>query len=156
MLDLPQRFHPGFRKAWPWLDDFQTPALLLAVVEAIESAPTKSANKKLRDVLFEEGELVADLLAEADPETVRNLTRLIMASGAIEGLDRRSLMARIVKEHPFVQEFLISKTVKEQPLIVSWGSYRKRQAELEDIVKKFRRTARKSAWPAVTGFAREF
>src|SRR5476651_2590522 len=45
-------------------------------------------------------------------------------------------MARIVKEHPFVQEFLISKTVKEQPLIVSWGSYRKRQAELEDIVKK--------------------
>ena len=127
---------PSSRKACPWLEDFQTPALLLAVVEAIESAPTKSANKKLRDVLFEEGELVADLLAEADPETVRKLTRLIMSSSAIEELDRRSLMARIVKEHPFVQEFLISKTVKEQPLIVSWGSYRKRQAELEDIVKK--------------------
>ena len=127
---------PSSRKTSPWLEDFQTPALLLAVVEAIESAPTKSANKKLRDVLFEEGDLVADLLAEADTETVRKLTRLIMSSSAIEELDRRSLMARIVKEHPFVQEFLISKTVKEQPLIVSWGSYRKRQAELEDIVKK--------------------
>jgi transcription elongation GreA/GreB family factor len=127
---------PASRKAWPWLDDFQTPALLLAVVEAIESAPTKSANKKLRDVLFEEGELVADLLAEADPATVRNLTRLILASGAIEELDRRSLMARIVKEHPFVKESLVSKTVKEQPIIVSWASYHKRMAELEDIVQK--------------------
>ncbi|HXI84233.1 MAG TPA: GreA/GreB family elongation factor [Verrucomicrobiae bacterium] len=127
---------PASRKAWPWLDDFQTPELLLAVVEAIESAPTKSANKKLRDVLFEEGELVADLLAAADTETVRNLTRLILSSGAIEELDRRSLMARIVKEHPFVQEFLISKTVKEQPIVVSWASYHKRMAELEDIVQK--------------------
>ncbi len=127
---------PSSRKAWPWLDDFQTPALLLAVVEAIEAAPTKSANKKLRDVLFEEGELVADLLAEADPETVRKLTRLIMSSSAIEELDRRSLMARVVKEHPFVQEFLVTKTVKEQPLIVSWGSYNKRRAELDDIVQK--------------------
>ena len=127
---------PASRKAYPWLDSFQTPALLLAVVEAIESAPTKSANKKLRDVLFEEGELVADLLAEADTETVRNLTRLILSSGAIEELDRRSLMARIVKEHPFVKESLVSKTVKEQPIIVSWASYHKRMAELEDIVKK--------------------
>ena len=127
---------PSSRKAYPWLDAFQAPDLLLAIVEAIESAPTKSANKKLRDVLFEEGDLVADLLAEADTETVRKLTRLIMSSSAIEELDRRSFMARIVKEHPFVQEFLISKTVKEQPLIVSWGSYRKRQAELDDIVKK--------------------
>src|SRR6266404_1136301 len=127
---------PASRKAWPWLEDFQTPALLLAVVEAIESAPTKSANKKLRDVLFEEGELVADLLAEADTETVRNLTRLILASGAIEELDRRSLMARIVKEHPFVKESLVAKTVKEQPIIVSWASYHKRMAELEDIVQK--------------------
>jgi len=127
---------PSSRKSYPWLDDFQTPALLLAVVEAIESAPTKSANKKLRDVLFEEGELVADLLAEANTETVRNLTRLILASGAIEELDRRSLMARIVKEHPFVKESLVSKTVKEQPIIVSWASYHKRMAELEDIVQK--------------------
>jgi transcription elongation GreA/GreB family factor len=127
---------PASRKAYPWLDAFQTPALLLAVLEAIESAPTKSANKKLRDVLFEEGELVADLLAAADTETVRNLTRLILASGAIEELDRRSLMARIVKEHPFVKESLVSKTVKEQPIIVSWASYYKRMAELEDIVQK--------------------
>ncbi|HUJ72719.1 MAG TPA: GreA/GreB family elongation factor [Verrucomicrobiae bacterium] len=127
---------PASRQAYPWLDALQTPSLLLAVVEGIEFAPNKSASKKLRDVLFHEGELVADLLSAAAPETVRNLARLILSSSAFDELDRRSLMARIVKEHPFVQEFLVSKTVKEQPLIVSWASYRKRQAELEDLVQK--------------------
>jgi len=127
---------PASRRTYPWLDALQTPSLLLAVVEGIEFAPNKSASKKLRDVLFHEGELVADLLSAASPETVRNLARLILSSSAFDELDRRSLMARIVKEHPFVQEFLVSKTTKEQPLIVSWASYRKRQAELEDLVQK--------------------
>lgn len=126
---------PASRKAYPWLDALQTPAFLLAAIDAIDTAPAKSA-RKLHDVLFEEEELVADLLSSADTETVRNLTRLILSSSAFEELDRRSLMARIVKEHPFVQEFLVSKTVKEQPLKVSWASYHKRQAELEDIVQK--------------------
>ena len=127
---------PASRKAHPWLDAFQTPSLLLAVVEGIESAPNKTASKKLRDVLFVEGELVADLVANADTQTVRNLARLILSSSVFDELDRRSLMARIVKEHPFVQEFLVSKTVKEQPLIVSWASYNKRKTELENIVQK--------------------
>jgi transcription elongation GreA/GreB family factor len=127
---------PASRKAHPWLDAFQTPSLLLAVLEGIESAPNKTASKKLRDVLFVEGELVADLINNADTQAVRTLTRLILSSSVFEELDRRSLMARIVKEHPFVQEFLVSKTVKEQSLIVSWASYNKRKAELEDIVQK--------------------
>jgi len=127
---------PASRKAHPWLDALQTPSLLLAVLEGIESAPNKSVTKKLRDILFEDGELVADLVSNANTETVRNLARLILSSSAFEELDRRSLMARIVKEHPFVREFLVSKSVKKQLLIVSWASYRKRQTELEDIVQK--------------------
>ncbi|MGA2603680.1 MAG: GreA/GreB family elongation factor [Verrucomicrobiia bacterium] len=127
---------PASRKAHPWLDALQTPALLFAVIESIESAPNKSVSKKLRDVLFGEEELVADLLVQADTETVRKITRLILSSSAFEELDRRSLVARVVKVHPFVQEFLVTKTVKEQPLIVSWGSYNKRRAELDDIIQK--------------------
>ncbi|MGD1018049.1 MAG: GreA/GreB family elongation factor [Verrucomicrobiia bacterium] len=127
---------PASRKAYPWLDGLQTPALLFAVIESIESAPNKSVSKKLRDVLFGEEELVPDLLVEADTETVRKIARLILSTSAFEELDRRSLLARVVKEHPFVQEFLVTKTVKEQPLIVSWGSYNKRRAELDDIIQK--------------------
>ncbi len=127
---------PASRKVHPWLDGLQTPALLFAVIESIESAPNKSVSKKLRDVLFGEEELMADLLVEADTETVRKIARLILSTSAFEELDRRSLLARVVKEHPFVQEFLVTKTVKEQPLIVSWGSYNKRRAELDDIIQK--------------------
>jgi transcription elongation GreA/GreB family factor len=126
---------PASRKAWPWLDALQTPALLFAVLNSIESAPSKSVSKKLRDVLFTE-ELVTDLLLQADTETVRKIARLILSMSAFEELDRRSLLARIVKEYAFVQEFLVTQTVKEQPLIVSWNSYNKRRAELDDIVQK--------------------
>jgi transcription elongation GreA/GreB family factor len=124
------------RKANPWLDAFRTPALLLAVLEAIESAPNRTANKGLRDILFEEGELVTELLAGADPETVRTLVRMILSSTVFDELDRRSLMARIIKEHTFAQEFLVTTSVKEQPLIVSQASYDRRKAELEDIIQK--------------------
>ncbi|HUI08077.1 MAG TPA: GreA/GreB family elongation factor [Verrucomicrobiae bacterium] len=127
---------PVSRKAQPWLDALQTPSLLLAVLEAIESAPNRTANKKLRDILFEEGELVGDLLSGADPETVRTLVRQIFSSTVFDELDRRSLMARIIKEHPFAQEFLVTTSVKEQPLIVSRASYERRKAELEEIIQK--------------------
>jgi transcription elongation GreA/GreB family factor len=127
---------PASRKANPWLDAFQTPSLLLAVLEGIESAPNKTANKKLRDILFEDGELVAELLAGAAPETVRTLVRLILSSTVFDELDRRSLMARIIKEHTFAQEYLVTTSVKEQPLIVSQASYDRRKAELEDIIQK--------------------
>jgi transcription elongation GreA/GreB family factor/transcription elongation factor GreA-like protein len=124
------------RKANPWLDAFRTPSLLLAVLEGIESAPNKTANKKLRDILFEDGELVAELLAGADTESVRTLVRLILSSTVFDELDRRSLMARIIKEHTFAQEYLVTTSVKEQPLIVSHASYDRRKAELEDIIQK--------------------
>jgi transcription elongation factor GreA-like protein/transcription elongation GreA/GreB family factor len=127
---------PASRKAWPWLDSLQAPALLVAVLNSIESAPNRSVSKKLRDVLFAEGELVADLLLQADTETVRKIARLILSMSAFEELDRRSLLARVVKEYPFVQEFLVTQTVKEQPLIVSWNSYNKRHAEFDDIIQK--------------------
>jgi transcription elongation GreA/GreB family factor len=80
--------------------------------------------------------MVADLLAGAPPETVRALVRQIFSSTVFDELDRRSLMARIVKEHPFVQESLVSKTVKEQPVIVSRASYERRKTELEEIIQK--------------------
>jgi len=59
-----------------------------------------------------------------------------MASPAFDELERRSLMGRLIKDFPFVREFVVTKTVKEQPLIVSWASYHKRQAELDDIIQK--------------------
>ncbi|MEI8314932.1 MAG: GreA/GreB family elongation factor [Verrucomicrobiota bacterium] len=123
------------RTAQAWLQPVCTPAMLLAMLTAVEDGGAK-ATKRLRDLLHSEEELIPELLSNADTETVRDIARRILNSPAFEELDRRSLMARVVKDFPFVQEFLITKTVKEAPLIVSWASLHKRRAELDEIVSK--------------------
>ena len=106
-----------------------------AVFSALESGSGKST-RRLHDLLIDDPSLLVDLLANADTETVRNIARQIMTGQIFEELDRRSLMARLIKEFPFVQELVATKTVKEQPLVVSWASYHKRQGELEELIKK--------------------
>ena len=118
----------------PWLETLPRPAVLLAVLEAV-GASGKSA-KRLHKLLLDDETLVTELLVGADIDTVRNVARRILGSAAFEELDRRSLMARIVKEYAFVQDLLATKSVQEQPLIVSWASYHRRQAELDDIAQK--------------------
>jgi transcription elongation GreA/GreB family factor/transcription elongation factor GreA-like protein len=118
-----------------WVQPLLGTSLVLAVVSALESGSGKST-KKLHDLLLDDTSLLAELLANADTDTVRGIARQLMASPAFDELDRRSLMGRLIKEFPFVQEFVITKTVKEQPPIVSWASYHKRQAELDDIIQK--------------------
>ncbi len=123
-------------KATDWADAIPRHALLVAVLNAIENSASRSPTKRLRDLLFNDEALIAELLAESSDEMIRDFSRQLLASTAFEELDRRSLMARIVKEHSFVQELLVTKVVKEQPLIVSHASYEKRRAELEEIISK--------------------
>ncbi|NQU11668.1 GreA/GreB family elongation factor [bacterium] len=124
----------GARPAW--LDRLPPHVVLRSLLASIEDAPTRSASKRLRDLLLNDDVLLTDLLAQAATDTVRDIARQILASHTFEELDRRSLMARLVKEFPFVQELLVSTTTKEQPLIVSWSSYNRRQIELEEIIQK--------------------
>ena len=123
------------RDTYPWLQPMGTPAMLLAMITAVEDGGAK-ATKRLRDLFHSEEELIPELLANADTETVRDIARRILNSPAFEELDRRSLMARVVKDFPFVHGFLVTKTVKEAPLTVSWASLNKRRAELEELVNK--------------------
>jgi transcription elongation GreA/GreB family factor len=101
----------------------------------METSPAKSA-AKLYDLLLKDETLLVDLLANAPTDAIRDVARQLLGTPAFEELDRRSLMARLVKEFPFVQEFLVSRTAKEQPFIVSWTSLRRRQAELDDLIQK--------------------
>src|SRR5207249_12329372 len=87
-----------------WLHPLQNARLLQAVLDSMESAPTKAKNK-LRDALFDDETLLVDLIADAPTDLVRGIARQLLASPALDELDRRSLMARLVKEFPFVQEF---------------------------------------------------
>lgn len=119
-----------------WLESLPPHAVLAAILNALDLADTRGETKKLRDLLTANETLLPDLLAQASPEVIRDLSRQLLASGGFEELDRRSLMARVVKEYPFVQTLLVTRAVKEQPLIVSRASLERRQAELDDLIQK--------------------
>ncbi len=110
--------------------------VLAAILNALDLADSRGATKKLRDLLTANETLLTDLLAQASPDTIRDLSRQLLNSSGLDELDRRSLLARIVKEYPFVQELLVTRTVKEQPLIVSRASLDRRRAELDDLIQK--------------------
>jgi transcription elongation GreA/GreB family factor len=118
-----------------WLRALPGNVLIQAVIASMETSPAKSA-AKLYDLLLKDETLLVDLLANAPTDAIRDVARQLLGTPAFEELDRRSLMARLVKEFPFVQEFLVSRTAKEQPFIVSWTSLRRRQAELDDLIQK--------------------
>ncbi len=117
-----------------WLQSFKGPMLILAIFASVEDAG--KSPKKLRELLLADNTLLVDLLSKADANTVKEIAGKLMASPAFDELDRRSLMARLIKEFPFVQELVVTKTVREQPLVVSWASYNKRKAELDEIIQK--------------------
>ncbi len=123
------------RSTTPWLQSLSGASLIQAILSAMETANARSAGK-LYDLLLKDETLLVDLLANEPTETIRDIARRLLASPAFEELDRRLLMARLVKEFPFVQEFLVTRTAKPQPLIVSWPSLRRRQAELDDLIQK--------------------
>ena len=118
-----------------WLQPLPGAVLVQSVISSMENSPAKTA-AKLYDLLLKDETLLVDLLANAPTDAVRDVARRLLGTPAFEELDRRSLMARIVKEFPFVHEFLVTRTTKEQPLIVSWTSLRRRQAELDDLIQK--------------------
>lgn len=119
-----------------WTETMARPALLAALLKAIETAENRTASKRLRDALLGDESLITELLAAASPDVIRDHARQLLASTAFEELDRRLLLARLVKEFPFVQELLVTRTIREQPLIVSRASFEKRRQELEDLVQK--------------------
>lgn len=119
-----------------WLDSLPRPVLLNAVFNTLDLAASRGATKKLRDLVLTDETLLTELLTGASADTIRDFGRQLLSSTAFEELDRRSLMARVVKEFPFLQELLVTKTTREQPLIVSRASYDKRRAELDELITK--------------------
>ena len=70
---------------------------------------------------------------------VRDITRAILLSPVFEELDKRSLLAAIIKLYPEVQAMVVGTDKGSAPdakIIVSWSSLKRRQAELEELVTK--------------------
>ncbi len=99
---------------------------------------------RIQDMLLTDQQLIADLLAGTHIHGVRDLTRKIMFTPALDDLSKRSLLARIIKLYPEMHAVVTGEGTpnggdagaSSEKLIVSWESLEKRKLELEELVNK--------------------
>jgi transcription elongation GreA/GreB family factor len=117
------------------------PHLFMAILSVLEKDQFSEIKKgtKLYEFVLGDKPLIAAILKDARVPDVRDITRAILLSPVFEELDKRSLLAAIIKLYPEVQAMVVGTDKTAAPeagLIVSWPSLKRRQAEFEDIVTK--------------------
>ncbi len=114
------------------------PGLLIAILITLENDRLGEGGRRssrLHDLLLDDKKLFQDLLVEADRPTVRDIMRRLLLSPAFDDLNRRSLLARIIKLHPEMQNMVRSDSeVRQEALTVSWASLERRKREYDDLI----------------------
>jgi transcription elongation GreA/GreB family factor len=114
----------------------------LALTEAIErtfSASGSTRGNKALDVLVDDRDLIPDLLRPLPESEVRAFVKRLLNTPAIDDLTRRSLLARAIKTHEFVQEMVSGgepAAPREERLLVTAASLQRKREELDDIVQR--------------------
>ena len=121
-----------------------TPETFGAMLSAIEreTSDEKRASK-MRDFLLTDAKFFDLITSGVDVEVVQDVVRAIQMSTCFEGMDKRSVLGKIVKAHPEIQSFITqgdkdkneSKPV-DSSLIVSWDSLERKKNDLEELMQK--------------------
>jgi len=110
-----------------------------AIVGALEDDYIAGGPKRtgrLSDAFTEDLGLLPEMVGDADTDEVRLFAKRIITTSVFDELTRRSLMGRIIKTRPEMQELMDEGAKVEQTaLVVSWESMERRKLELEDLVK---------------------
>ena len=94
-------------------------------------------SNRLREYILDDQELLGELTASADIEVIKDLTRALQLSTVFDDMDKRSLLARLVKAHPAVQSLVTGEQTKQDSsLLVSWESLERRRVEYQELVQK--------------------
>src|SRR5207244_9490120 len=94
-------------------------------------------SNRLRDFILDDQELLVELIGSADLEVIKDLTRALQLSPCFDDMDKRSLLARIVKSYPAVQSLISGEQTKQEgALVVSWESLEKRRLEYTELCHK--------------------
>ncbi len=116
--------------------------LLYAILSVLELDQLEGSKRsgRLQDLFVTRKDLIAEMMKSAGNDEVRDVTRAIMLSPIFDELDKRSVLAALVKLYPFVQEMIIGGSSKDKDkdqgsIVVSWESLEKRKEELQDIVQ---------------------
>ena len=146
-LDRAIREHSITSEALLWLgrerdgvfSELMNPRLLSAIVGALErdQFDETKRDRRLHDLLLNDKELIIDLLATASHEELRDIMQKLMRTPVFEELNKRSLLGRIIRVYPEMQELVSGESdAKPQTLIVSWESLEKKKADYDDLVQR--------------------
>jgi len=118
--------------------DILGPEVFRAMLTAIERDQfNEKKSNRLRDYIMADQQLLVDLIGSADLEVIKDLTRALQLSPCFEDMDKRSLLARIVKTYPAVQSLISGEHGKQDAtLVVSWESLERRKTEYNELVQK--------------------
>ncbi|MBT8038454.1 MAG: GreA/GreB family elongation factor [Verrucomicrobiae bacterium] len=100
----------------------------------VADGPSKSA--RLRTLLTSDKTLISDLLAKAEEAEARQFGRKLYQSPVFTDLDRKSLMARVIKARPETQDLVSGEFERKvEGVVSSRESIERRQADLDNLVK---------------------
>lgn len=118
--------------------DILNPEVFRAMLTAMErDAFNEKKSNRLHDFILSDQELLPELIESADFEIIKDLTRTLQLSPAFDDMEKRSLLARIVKAYPAIQRMITGDQKREDnSFLVSWESLERRKAEYDDMVNK--------------------
>jgi len=118
--------------------DILGPEVFRAMLTAMERDQfNERRSNRLRDFILDDQELLVELIGSADFEVIKDLTRALQLSPSFDDMDKRSLLARIVKRYPAIQTLISGdQTKQEATLLVSWESLMRRKEEYRELVEK--------------------
>jgi transcription elongation GreA/GreB family factor len=122
--------------------EFFNIGLFGAIIAALEDDVLLSEitrGTKLHDLVMDDKSLIADLFADADAVVVRDSVRKLKLTTVFDDLNKRSLLARIIKLYPDVQAMITGEQQEEErtaSLVVSWASLDRRREEYEDLINR--------------------
>lgn len=111
-------------------------AAVLNRLETDHLADGPRTTTRLQSLLSDDKTLLADIVEQMSATEARNFGRRLLECPVFAELDRKSLMARIIKARPETGELVSGESKKrEEALIVSWDSLERKKAELEDLIR---------------------
>ncbi len=118
--------------------DVLGPEVFRAMLSAIERDQfQEKKSRRLHDFIMDDHELLVELIQSADIEVIKDLTRALQFSPSFDDMDKRSLLARIVKHFPAVQSLISGDHARQESfLVVSWESLERRRLEYHELVEK--------------------
>jgi transcription elongation GreA/GreB family factor len=99
----------------------------------LSDGPRKTS--RLQTLLSEDKTLLQDLVEAMDINEARNFSRRLLDCPVFAELEKKSLMARIIKARPETAELVGGEGKKEEPLLVSWDSLEKKKLELDELIR---------------------